>query len=99
MLLSYISLYQLLDDERFKSVDKIKTVGSTFMAAVGLMPDMRILDHKEESASYYLSVLAELVFAFREKLANINENSYNNFTLRVGGCHPYLKLACLHFWK
>ncbi|XP_045121655.1 Ca(2+)/calmodulin-responsive adenylate cyclase-like isoform X5 [Portunus trituberculatus] len=75
---------ELLDDERFKSVDKIKTVGSTFMAAVGLMPDMRILDHKEESASYYLSVLAELVFAFREKLANINENSYNNFTLRVG---------------
>ncbi|XP_050719596.1 Ca(2+)/calmodulin-responsive adenylate cyclase-like isoform X3 [Eriocheir sinensis] len=75
---------ELLDDERFKSVDKIKTVGSTFMAAVGLMPDMRILDHKEESASYYLSVLAELVFALREKLANINENSYNSFTLRVG---------------
>lgn len=54
------------------------------MAAVGLMPDMRILDHKEESASYYMSVLAELVFAFREKLSNINDNSYNNFTLRVG---------------
>lgn len=70
-------------------MDKIKTVGSTFMAAVGLMPDMRILDHKEESASYYLSVLAELVFAFREKLANINENSYNNFTLRVGECSEY----------
>ncbi|XP_069173904.1 adenylate cyclase type 1 isoform X7 [Procambarus clarkii] len=75
---------ELLDDERFKSVDKIKTVGSTFMAAVGLMPDMRILDHKEESASHYMSVLTELVFAFREKLANINENSYNSFTLRVG---------------
>nr|XP_045600797.1 uncharacterized protein LOC123759647 isoform X1 [Procambarus clarkii] len=54
------------------------------MAAVGLMPDMRILDHKEESASHYMSVLTELVFAFREKLANINENSYNSFTLRVG---------------
>lgn len=65
-------------------MDKIKTVGSTFMAAVGLMPDMRILDHKEESASYYMSVLAELVFALREKLSNINDNSYNNFTLRVG---------------
>ncbi|KAK4321369.1 hypothetical protein Pmani_007815 [Petrolisthes manimaculis] len=75
---------ELLDDDRFKSVDKIKTVGSTFMAAVGLMPDMRILDHKEESASYYMSVLTELVFAFREKLSNINDNSYNNFTLRVG---------------
>lgn len=54
------------------------------MAAVGLMPDMRILDNKEESASHYMSVLTELVFAFREKLANINENSYNSFTLRVG---------------
>ncbi|KAG7165121.1 Ca(2+)/calmodulin-responsive adenylate cyclase-like [Homarus americanus] len=75
---------ELLDDERFKSVDKIKTVGSTFMAAVGLMPDMRILDHKEESAGHYMSVLTELVFAFREKLSNINENSYNSFTLRVG---------------
>lgn len=83
---------QLLDDERFKSVDKIKTVGSTFMAAVGLMPEMRILDHKEESASYYLSVLAELVFALREKLANINENSYNSFTLRVGECCGYPSL-------
>ncbi|KAF2355642.1 Adenylyl cyclase class-3/4/guanylyl cyclase, partial [Trinorchestia longiramus] len=33
---------QLLDDERFKTIDKIKTVGSTFMAAVGLMPEHRI---------------------------------------------------------
>lgn len=68
------------------------------MAAVGLMPDMRILDHKEESASYYLSVLAELVFAFREKLANINENSYNNFTLRVGECSAFavLKRLIMH---
>ncbi|KAK7084034.1 Adenylate cyclase type 1, partial [Halocaridina rubra] len=73
---------ELLDDERFKAVDKIKTVGSTFMAAVGLMPDQRILDHKEESAMYYMTMLTELVFAFREKLTNINENSYNSFTLR-----------------
>ena len=76
--------FQLLDDERFKAIDKIKTVGSTFMAAVGLMPDMRILDHNEESALYYITMLTELVFAFREKLANINENSYNSFSLRVG---------------
>jgi hypothetical protein len=26
------------------------------------------------------------VFAMREKLLNINENSYNNFMLRVGEC-------------
>lgn len=80
----YISfLGQLLDDERFKAIDKIKTVGSTFMAAVGLMPDMRILD-KDDSAHYYMTMLTELVFAFKDKLSSINENSYNSFTLRVG---------------
>ncbi|ROT64675.1 putative adenylate cyclase type 6 isoform X2 [Penaeus vannamei] len=74
---------ELLDDERFKAIDKIKTVGSTFMAAVGLMPDMRILD-KDDSANYYMTMLTELVFAFKDKLSSINENSYNSFTLRVG---------------
>lgn len=53
------------------------------MAAVGLMPDMRILD-KDDSANYYMTMLTELVFAFKDKLSSINENSYNSFTLRVG---------------
>ncbi|XP_049778147.1 Ca(2+)/calmodulin-responsive adenylate cyclase [Schistocerca cancellata] len=76
---------ELLGEERFKAIDKIKTVGSTYMAAVGLMPDLRILDDDDDaSAGYYLSTLVEFVFAMREKLVNINENSYNNFMLRVG---------------
>ncbi|XP_068082518.1 Ca(2+)/calmodulin-responsive adenylate cyclase [Anabrus simplex] len=75
---------ELLGEERFKAIDKIKTVGSTYMAAVGLMPDMRILDEDETTAGFYLSTLVEFVFAMREKLLNINENSYNNFMLRVG---------------
>lgn len=55
------------------------------MAAVGLMPDLRILDDDEETtAGLYLSTLVEFVFAMRDKLLNINENSYNNFMLRVG---------------
>lgn len=55
------------------------------MAAVGLMPDLRILDDDDEStAGLYLSTLVEFVFAMRDKLLNINENSYNNFMLRVG---------------
>ena len=79
-------LFQLLGEERFKAIDKIKTVGSTYMAAVGLMPDLRILDEDETTAGFYLSTLVEFVFAMREKLLNINENSYNNFMLRVGKC-------------
>ncbi|KAK9747493.1 Adenylate cyclase, conserved domain [Popillia japonica] len=74
----------LLSEERFKAIDKIKTVGSTYMAAVGLMPDLRILDDDESTAGLHLSTLVEFVFAMRDRLLNINENSYNNFMLRVG---------------
>ncbi|KAJ8934999.1 hypothetical protein NQ314_013071 [Rhamnusium bicolor] len=74
----------LLSEERFKAIDKIKTVGSTYMAAVGLMPDLRILDDDENTAGIHLSTLVEFVFAMRDRLLNINENSYNNFMLRVG---------------
>ncbi|GFU26457.1 hypothetical protein NPIL_393721 [Nephila pilipes] len=75
---------ELLDDERFKAIDKIKTVGSTYMAAIGLMPEYRIIDDNHQSAVEYMSILAEMVFAFKDKLADINENSYNNFFLRIG---------------
>ena len=57
------------------------------MAAVGLIPEYKILDDVEDggmSAIHYLAQLVEYVFGMRDKLANINENSYNNFTLRVG---------------
>ncbi|XP_075237052.1 adenylate cyclase type 1-like isoform X2 [Lycorma delicatula] len=75
---------ELLGEERFRAVDKIKTVGSTYMAAVGLIPDHRIMDDDETSAGLYMSTLVEFVFAMRDKLININDNSYNNFMLRVG---------------
>nr|CAD7409833.1 unnamed protein product [Timema poppensis] len=76
---------ELLGEERFKAIDKIKTVGSTYMAAVGLIPEQRISDNDDDStAGLYLSTLVEFVFAMRDKLLNINENSYNNFMLRVG---------------
>lgn len=75
---------ELLGEERFRAVDKIKTVGSTYMAAVGLMPEYRISDEEEGSAAMHLATLVEFVFAMRDKLISINDNSYNNFMLRVG---------------
>lgn len=55
------------------------------MAAVGLMPEHRILDSdSDHSAAMYMSQLVEFVFSMRDKLVSINDNSYNNFMLRVG---------------
>ena len=76
---------EIVGEDRFRSIDKIKTVGSTYMAAIGLMPEMRISDDDgDATASFYLATLVEFVFAMKEKLVCINENSYNNFTIRVG---------------
>lgn len=33
---------ELLDEERFDSIEKIKTVGSTYMAASGLNPSKKV---------------------------------------------------------
>ena len=76
-----------MGEERFRAIDKIKTIGSTYMAAVGLVPELRIAEESEDggvSANAAMTQLAEFVFALREKLANLNEHSYNNFMLRVG---------------
>ncbi|XP_060064547.1 uncharacterized protein LOC132544906 [Ylistrum balloti] len=73
-----------LNEPRFRGIDKIKTIGSTYMAAVGLMPDMMIQSDSEVSMIHYLGLLVEFIFIMKEKLKVINENSYNNFMLKVG---------------
>jgi len=78
---------ELLGDERFRAIDKIKTIGSTYMAAIGLIPELRIQDESDDggaSAMTAITELAEYIFGMREKLTNLNEHSYNNFMLRVG---------------
>ncbi|XP_071108871.1 adenylate cyclase type 1-like [Haliotis cracherodii] len=74
---------ELLNEPRFRAIDKIKTIGSTYMTAIGLMPEHLIQDN-DVSVTHHMTVLAEFVFAMKEKLRNINENSYNNFVLKVG---------------
>ena len=79
--------FQLISEDRFRALDKIKTIGSTYMAAVGLITEYKILDDCEDgglSAVHYVAQLIEYVFGMREKLQNINDNSYNNFMIRIG---------------
>lgn len=75
---------ELLCQERFRGIDKIKTVGSTYMAAIGLIPDYKIVTSDANSGRRHMTAMIEFVKAMRLTLENINENSYNNFMLRVG---------------
>ncbi|NP_001191535.1 adenylate cyclase [Aplysia californica] len=74
---------ELLDIPYFYGVEKIKTIGSCYMAATGLKPT-HLVKGREDSITFYLTMLVDFVMSMKEKLKNINENSYNNFELRVG---------------
>lgn len=54
------------------------------MAAIGLIPEYRIAEDDVEYAAHSMATLVDVVFEMKERLAEINDNSYNNFMLRVG---------------
>nr|XP_028594254.1 adenylate cyclase type 2 isoform X6 [Podarcis muralis] len=80
----------LLSKPKFSGVEKIKTIGSTYMAATGLsaMPSQ---EHSQEPDRQYMHIgtMVEFAFALGAKLDVINKHSFNDFKLRVGKQHKY----------
>ncbi|XP_041661682.1 adenylate cyclase type 8 [Cheilinus undulatus] len=74
---------ELLEESYFHFVEKIKTIGSCYMAASGLAPD------KQASMDEWnhLSELVLFALAMQETLREINRLSAKNFQLRVGIAH------------
>lgn len=72
----------ILTDEKFKTIEKIKTIASTYMAASGLNPVQ-----KEEDTWSNLCSLVDFAEAMKECLDEINKHSFNNFKLRLGISH------------
>ncbi|XP_023095429.2 adenylate cyclase type 2 isoform X6 [Felis catus] len=79
---------QLLSKPKFSGVEKIKTIGSTYMAATGLsaVPSQ---EHTQEPERQYMHIgtMVEFAFALVGKLDAINKHSFNDFKLRVGINH------------
>uniref|UniRef100_A0A668A7L7 Adenylate cyclase type 3 n=1 Tax=Myripristis murdjan TaxID=586833 RepID=A0A668A7L7_9TELE len=77
----------LLDESQFRCITKIKTIGSTYMAASGVTPDISN-GYKEELSDrerwQHLADLADFALAMKVTLMNINYQSFNNFMLRIG---------------
>ncbi|ELK14032.1 Adenylate cyclase type 3 [Pteropus alecto] len=82
----------LLDNPKFRVITKIKTIGSTYMAASGVTPDVNTngftSSNKEEKSDkerwQHLADLADFALAMKDTLTNINNQSFNNFMLRIG---------------
>ena len=70
---------EILDDEKFISIEKIKTIGSTYMAASGINP----LENEADPYSH-LCDLVDFGFEMKRKLDDINQHSFNQFQLRIG---------------
>ncbi|XP_058282430.1 adenylate cyclase type 3 isoform X3 [Hylobates moloch] len=82
----------LLDNPKFRVITKIKTIGSTYMAASGVTPDVNTNgfassnkeDKSERERWQHLADLADFALAMKDTLTNINNQSFNNFMLRIG---------------
>ncbi|XP_061602725.1 adenylate cyclase type 8 [Cololabis saira] len=74
---------ELLEESYFHCVEKIKTIGSCYMAASGLAPSKRASMDEWN----HLSELVLFALAMQETLKEINRHSAQNFELRVGIAH------------
>ncbi len=76
----YISpLLQIISEEKYRQLEKIKTIGSTYMAASGLNDST----YDKEGRSH-ITALADYAMHLREQMKYINEHSFNNFQMKIG---------------
>eukprot|EP00111_Clytia_hemisphaerica_P021010 TCONS_00061961-protein len=70
----------ILQDPKFKTIEKIKTIGETYMAASGLnlqsAEELQNCDHVEELAAFAMKM--------DDTLDEMNKNAFNNFKLKSG---------------
>ncbi|KAJ8947428.1 hypothetical protein NQ318_009634 [Aromia moschata] len=70
---------ELLSEDQFRYIEKIKSTGATYMAASGLTQntcDMQGYRHVTAMADYALRL--------KELLEEVNEHSFNHFRIRIG---------------
>lgn len=79
---------ELLSEERFSYIEKIKSTGATYMAASGLTEqtcDLIDFKHVTSMADYALQLFS--------KIEEVNTHSFNNFRMRIG---MYSSCSAIH---
>uniref|UniRef100_A0A672FZA9 adenylate cyclase n=1 Tax=Salarias fasciatus TaxID=181472 RepID=A0A672FZA9_SALFA len=69
---------EIISEEKFRQLEKIKTIGSTYMAASGLNDST----YDKEGRSH-ITALADYAMRLREQMKYINEHSFNNFQMKI----------------
>ncbi|KAJ8024941.1 Adenylate cyclase type 5 [Holothuria leucospilota] len=69
----------ILNEEQFRQIEKIKTIGSTYMAASGLTDETF-----DKENNTHVTAIAEFAFRLQAQLKYVNQHSFNNFKMRIG---------------
>lgn len=70
---------QIISEQKYRQLEKIKTIGSTYMAASGL--NASTYDREGRS---HIAALADYAMHLMEQMKYINEHSFNNFQMKIG---------------
>ncbi|KAM4700180.1 adenylate cyclase type 6 isoform 2-T2 [Discoglossus pictus] len=70
---------EIISEDKFRQLEKIKTIGSTYMAASGLNDTT----YDKEGKSH-ITALADYAMKLMEQMKYINEHSFNNFQMKIG---------------
>ncbi|CAI4227979.1 unnamed protein product [Auanema sp. JU1783] len=82
---------ELLDQEKFSCIEKIKTISTTYMAASGLAGRTDDNSHVVAVAQFCQQLLV--------MIKSINEHSFNNFNLRIGINVGPVVAGVIGIWK
>uniref|UniRef100_A0A1A8P529 adenylate cyclase n=1 Tax=Nothobranchius rachovii TaxID=451742 RepID=A0A1A8P529_9TELE len=70
---------EIISEEKYRQLEKIKTIGSTYMAASGLNDSTY-----DKEGRTHITALADYSMRLREQMKYINEHSFNNFQMKIG---------------
>ncbi|XP_061923376.1 adenylate cyclase type 5 isoform X2 [Entelurus aequoreus] len=70
---------EIISEERFRQLEKIKTIGSTYMAASGLNESTY-----DKAGRSHIRALADYAMRLMEQMQHINQHSFNNFKMKIG---------------
>lgn len=74
---------QIISEDRFRQLEKIKTIGSTYMAASGLNDSTY-----DKVGKTHIKALADFAMKLMDQMKYINEHSFNNFQMKIGELGP-----------
>ncbi|XP_052750076.1 adenylate cyclase type 2-like isoform X1 [Galleria mellonella] len=78
---------KLLLKPKFSCIEKIKTIGSTYMIASGLRPGKEEQIDANRKEEHTVGILVEFAIALMTILDQINRESFQRFKLRIGLNH------------